>query len=117
MEPFDSQTPMSDQGAQLDEEVRTPLTDTILCLKEQALESNLLCIMDVEELMKLATLNQLRQRANRLPEYDPAQRTIGQRFGPLYIWLHEINNCPIHKDEKTGLWRLGVYLWRKGRKL
>jgi hypothetical protein len=100
-----------------DEEIRTPLTDTIQRLKEQALEANLLYVMDVEALMKLAALNQLQQQANRLSEHDPAQRAIGRRFGPLYIWLHEINNYPIHKDEKTGLWRLGVHLWRKDREL
>jgi hypothetical protein len=100
-----------------DMEITTPLTDTILRLKEQALETNLLCIMDVEALSKLAALNQLQQQANQLPEHDPAQRAIGLRFGSLYIWLHEINNYPIHKDEKTGLWRLGVYLWRKDREL
>lgn len=92
MEPLDNHTFLSDQGGRLDEEVQTPLTDTLLLLKEQALESNLLYIMDVEALMKLAALNQLQRQANCLPEHDPAQRAIGRRFGPLCIWLHEINN-------------------------
>lgn len=98
-----------------EEEIRTPLTEIILCLKELAAETNLLYIMDVEALVKLAALNHLQQQADRLPEYDPQQREIRRQFGLLYIWLHEMNRYHIHRDEQTRIWRLATYLSRNGK--
>jgi hypothetical protein len=97
-----------------DMEITTPLTDTILRLKEQALETNLLCILDVEALAKRAALNQLQQQADKLDEYAPEQQALYWPFKHHYNWLHEINKYFIHRDEQTRVWRLGTSLSKRG---
>jgi hypothetical protein len=114
MEPLDNHTFLSDQKTPLDEEVRTPLTDTLLRLKEQALESNLLYVMDVEALMKLAALNLLQQQADRFDESAPELQAFYWPFKYHYNWLHEINKYFIHRDDQTRVWRLGAYLSKRG---
>jgi hypothetical protein len=97
-----------------DMEITTPLTDTILRLKEQALETNLLCILDVEALAKLAALNQLQQQADKFDEYAPEQQALYWPFKHHYNWLHEINTYFIYRDEQTRVWRLGTFLSKQG---
>jgi hypothetical protein len=97
-----------------DMEITTPLTDTILRLKEQALETNLLYIMDVEALAKLAALNLLQRQADKLDEYAPEQQALYWPFKHHYNWLHEINAYFIHRDDQTRIWRLGTSLSKRG---
>ena len=42
-----------------EEDITTPLTETFQRLREQAMETGLLYVMDIEALEKLAALNQL----------------------------------------------------------
>lgn len=95
-----------------EQEITTPLTETFKRLKEQALETGLLYVMDVEALEKLAALNYMQQMADR--RIGPDHRIIRQVFNRLYTWLHNANNYFIYRDEKTKLWRLGTELSRRG---
>ncbi len=97
---------------QPEEEIRTRLTGIFHYLKIQAVETNLLCLMDVEALSKLAALNHLQQRAASMEERSAEFKEFSQQFKLLYNWLHEINQYYIYRDEQTGLWRLGIYLRR-----
>jgi hypothetical protein len=97
---------------QPEEEIRTRLTGIFHYLRVQAVETNLLCVMDIEALSKLAALNQLQQRATSLEERSVEFKELSQQFKLLYNWLHEINHYYIYRDEQTGLWRLGIYLRR-----
>lgn len=97
-----------------DETICTPLTDMLLRLKEHAMETNLLYVMDVEALLKLAALNQLQQQADRLDEGAPEQRALYWPFKHHYNWLHEVNKYFIHRDDLTSVWRLGTYLSKRG---
>jgi hypothetical protein len=97
-----------------DTEITTPLTETFQRLKEQALETGLVYVMDVEALEKLAVLNQLQQQADRLNEFAPEQKALRQPFHHLYNWLHELNKYFIYRDfPNGGIWRLGTFLSRQ----
>ena len=63
-----------------DTEITTPLTETFQRLKEQALETGLVYVMDVEALEKLAALNQLQQQADQLNESRQNKKRSGSRF-------------------------------------
>jgi hypothetical protein len=93
--------------------IQTPLTDIFQRLKELAAETNLLYVMDVEALEKLAMLNLLQQKADQLDEHAPEQKALDLSFKQLYNSLHELNNYFIHRDDQTRIWRLGTYLSRK----
>ena len=94
--------------------IPTPLDETFERLKALAKETNLLYVMDVEALQKLAALNQLQQQADQHDEFAPEQRLFDMPFRRLYTWLHEVNKYFIHRDDTTKVWRLGTYLSRKG---
>ena len=96
-----------------DTEITTPLTATFQQLKALAQETNLLCVMDVEALEKLAALNQLQQQADSLDAYTPEQQALKWPFKRLYNWLHEVNKYFIYRDDQTRVWRLGTYLSRR----
>lgn len=96
-----------------DTEITTPLTKTFQRLKELAVETGLLHVMDIVALEKLAELNQVQQQANQLDEYAPEQQALAWPFKLRYTWLHVINKYFIHRDEKTRIWRLGAELSRR----
>jgi hypothetical protein len=95
-----------------DEVIQTPLTQTFQQLRELAKETKLLSDMDIVALEKLAVLNAIQQIADRGD--GPDQQILRTVFGRLYTWLHETNKYFIHHDERTGVWRLGTELSRKG---
>lgn len=96
-----------------EEEITTPLTETFQRLKILAAETNLLYMMDVVALEKLAALNQLQQQSDRFDQYAPEQKALTPPFKLLYCWLHEVNKYFIHRDDRTRVWRLGTYLSRR----
>lgn len=97
-----------------EEDITTPLTETFQRLREQAMETGLLYVMDIEALEKLAALNQLQQQADKLDEFAPEQKALDMPFKRLYRWLHEVNKYFVHRDYPSGQWRLGTFLSRKG---
>ncbi len=100
-------------GDHPEELITTPLTETFQRLKILAAETNLLYVMDVVALEKLAALNQLQQQSDRFDQYAPEQKALDLPFKRLYNWLHEFNQYFIHRDDQTRLWRLGTYLSRR----
>jgi hypothetical protein len=92
--------------------IQTPLTETFQRLKALAAETDLLYVMDVEALEKLAALNYVQRMADR--RNGPDHMILRQAFNRLYSWLHNINKYFIHRDEKSKLWRLGTELSKRG---
>lgn len=96
-----------------DTEITTPLTATFQRLKALAQETNLLYIMDVEALEKLAALNLLQQQSDSFDIDAPEQQALDGPFKQLYNWLHMVNKYFIHRDDQSRIWRFGTYLSRR----
>lgn len=96
--------------------IQTPLTETFQRLKQQAQETGLLYVMDVEALEKLAALNLLQRMSDGIhDQHAPEQKALREPFHHLHNWLHEVNKYFIYRDYRSGnIWRLGTFLSRKG---